>query len=427
MIIIGFVVAVMIFSSFTIVFNNSGNTLNNVKSNSNLNVNFFTTAINKTVITLSNPKTDINTPLEFYDNFMLSVNNNNNFIIENLTNGQILVTNLTYNTVCGSNYYGIIINSSILYVYLENNAVKEPYIYIFGYSTSNLNIISDSRLDSSIFNSSGVSTYYTLSNFGITANTNGIYAFFIGHFESPNCEYPLILHINYNGHIDEQKEYEYEIQPNSKESGYTMGNFFFFNTSSIGYFVNLNNFNINELSGNSYYGEMIYNNTYQNIFTLSNNLNYSNTYNSNTISYGCIYNDYKFTVNSEPKIFNNFRTGTQLSISLSFINANYYNNVFINSNNQLEYKNINVSLGFYTLPYTITNNSLYYAINSYSYGIINLISYKLNITSYNHNSNQIKDYFYFNNNIYYGNTYSLSIIYTQIILINSISNAFKFA
>ena len=77
MIIIGFVVAVMIFSSFAIVFGNSGNNLNNVKTN-NLNVKSFTISNN---ITISNGKNDANSPIEFYANFMLYVNASNDLII----------------------------------------------------------------------------------------------------------------------------------------------------------------------------------------------------------------------------------------------------------------------------------------------------------------------------------------------------------
>ena len=54
------------------------------------------------------------------------------------------------------------------------------------------------------------------------------------------------------------------------------------------------------------------------------------------------------------------------------------------------------------MPYTVLNKTLYYEINSYTYAQVELYTYKLNITSYNHNSYQLKDYFYYNDNIYSG-------------------------
>ena len=387
MVIIGFVIAVMIFSSFSIVFNNSGNNLNKVKSN-NLSVKSFTSYSN---ITIASAKIDANTPIEFYSNFMLFVKSNNDLYLENLTSKITINTELTYNTYHGNNYYGLTIYNNILYVYLA-----DPYnIYLNSFHKSNMGLISSYG-----YSSSG---YCTVA-FGLVANSNNIYAFMCNNANPVFKEFSYSLTL-----IRTTPSYTNITISNSNYSGYVMGNFYIFYVNGNLYMFNLNNFVLYNIQ--SSYGELIYNNTYKNTFyTLTNDSN-NNIYISNNINYGCIYNKfYYITGKPEPQLYNNRRfNGGVKRTDVSFINANFYNNAYVNFSGYLKYNNTYaVKLGSYTLPYTILNNSIYYAINSYTYGIEYLNTYILNIKSYNHNSNQIKDYFFYNNNIYYGNEFNFT-------------------
>ena len=54
------------------------------------------------------------------------------------------------------------------------------------------------------------------------------------------------------------------------------------------------------------------------------------------------------------------------------------------------------------------NYKLKLGSGSYTYGVVKLSLYDINIKSFNHNSNQIKDYFFYDNNIYYGNEFNFT-------------------
>ena len=402
MILIGFVVTVMIFSSFTILFNNSANNQNNVKSNSNLNVKNFIVSNN---ITIPNAKNDLNTPIEFYANFMLYVNTNNYFEIVNLSNNKNVTTNLTYDTTYTSDYYGLIIHNGYLYIYNEwaNSISCGASVSLYQYNLINLELV-----NSMFFN---YEKNYGNSNretsFGIFANNNGIYDIFCTQYTA--CSYaPQIDEINYNDQkvahcIDTSVSYPKNID----YSIYTMGNYLIMNFNSNNYAFQLNPMSVNVLSGAENYGEMIYNNTYTNSLNVRNSNSLQNIYISNNVTYGNLYNFFKLTNVSEPKLYDNYRNNGYGDVS--FINANFYKNSYVNFNGYLIYNSTyKVKLGSYNLPYTILNNSLYYEINSYTYGVVKLSSYDINIKSFNHNSNHIKDYFYYDNNIYYGNEFNFT-------------------
>ena len=396
MIIIGFVVAIMLFSSFAIVFSNSENTLTNVKNNNNLNVKSFTTSNN---ITIPNAKNDLNTPIEFYANFMLYVNTNNYFEIVNLSNNKNVTTNLTYDTTYTSDYYGLIIHNGYLYIYNEwaNSGSSGASVSLYQYNLINLELV-----NSMFFNYE--KNYHDgnrEASFGIFANNNGIYDIFCTEYAAG--VYALqIDEINYNGQkvthcIDKSVSYPKNID----YSIYTMGNYLIMNFNSGNYAFQLNPMSVDALSGAENYGEMIYNNTYTNSLNVTNSDSLQNIYISNNVTYGNLYNFYKLTNVSEPKLYDNYRDNGYGDVS--FINANFYKNSYVNFNGYLIYNSTyKVKLGTYNLPYTIFNKKIYYAINSTTYSFVSFISYKLNITSYNHNSNQIKDYFYYNDNIYSG-------------------------
>ena len=406
-IIIGFVIAIMIFSSFAIVFSNSGNNLNNIKSNNNLNVKSFTSYSN---ITIASAKNDANSPIEFYSNFMLFVNSNNDLCLENLTNSKIINTGLNYSTSYDSDYYGLIIHNSYLYVYLlkaiqEGDVNYAEYIYLNEFTTNSL-ILENTYT----YNTQGLEGgNEVLGLFGITANTNGIYGF-IGYDSGGIC-YPMFIHLSYTDTEISYIAYTNLTITDTDYSGIVMGNFYEFNTNGENYLVNLNTLTIYFLSDstNDFYGEIIYNNTYQKIFSVLTSTNKNNTYISNDINYGCLYNPYLKTSNSEPQIYNNRREANTNYAKVSFVNENFYNNAYVNSNDTFIFnKTYKIILGSYTLPYTIDNYSLYYEINSYTYGVVKLSLYDINIKSFNHNSNQIKDYFFYDNNIYYGNEFNFT-------------------
>ena len=411
MVIIGFVVAIMLFSSFAIVFSNSENTLTNVKNNNNLNVKSFTTSNN---ITIPNAKNDLNTPIEFYNNFMLFVNKYNFLTVENISNSHIQNTSLQYKTIYTNNYYGIIENNSYLYVYIITALKSSVYNYQINVYIAKITI--NNLIISNVYNrslSSITGGNEMLGINGITANNNGVYA--LNGYDISSICHPVFIKLNYYDNITEYKCFSnITITSNSNYSGYTMGNFYEFNTNGNNYLFNLNNFNIYSLgiSNNYIYGEMIYNNSYENKFITLNNKYLNNTYISNNINYGCIYNPFIKTTILEPQIYNYRRKATTNNNNISFINANFYKNSYVNNNHCLIYNNTtSVKLNSFTLPYTLFNNTIYYSINSYSYGIKSLsIIYKINITSYLHNSTHIKDYFYYKNNIYYGNQFNFTNI-----------------
>ena len=411
MVIIGFVITVMIFSSFVIVFNNSGNNLNNSnkqilnlpEKNQILNLQ---SGISKTV-TISNANNNVNEPIEFYDNFLLYVNTNNNLEIENLSSGLTYITNLTYNNEYAVNYYGMIISGNILYVYLlSSNGYTNVYIY--GYTVNNLEFVKGG--DYSFPLAYGEGTDEANNNLGITANSNGIYTFTTACYDNANYpNYPCFKEFNFNDNLVNSVEYRnISIPCESKISVYTMGNFLTFTENNQIYTFNYNTFNIYKLSGNENYGEMIYNNTYENQFKTLTTTSLNNTYISNYVDYGCIYNPLKRTDLAEPQFYNSrecidYAGTNHLKPKNSFINANFYKNAYVNFTGYLLYnQTYSEKLNSYTLPYTILNKTLYYEINSYTYAQVELYTYKLNITSYNHNSYQLKDYFYYNDNIYSG-------------------------
>ena len=367
--------------------------------------------ISKTV-TISNGKNDANSPIEFYANFMLYVNASNDLIIENLTNSQTVNTGLTYNTTYDSNYYGLIVYESYLYVYLIKAVADSGInygicIYLHRYTIDGFTLENTYK-----YNAAGIEGgNEVLGLFGITANTNGIYAF-IGYDNSGTC-YPIFMHLSYTDTEISFKAYTNLTITDTDYSGIVMGNFYEFNTNGNNYLVNLNYLTLYSL-GNSladWYGEIIYNNTYENNFSILTTSNENNIYISNYINYGCLYNPFSKTSNPEPQIYNNRREANTNNAEVSFINENFYNNAYVNSNDTFIFnKTDKLKLGSYTLPYTISNKKIYYSINSYTYGITNITNYlyNINIKSYNHNSNQIKDYFFYNNNIYYGNEFNFT-------------------
>ena len=399
MVIIGFVITVMISGSFAIVFNNSGNIQNTSnKQILNLPEKSFTSNVTKTV-TMSNAINSPIAPIEFYSNFMVYVDTNNYIYITNLSSGLNVNTTLIFNNVDFNAYYGLIIHNNYLYLYYINNNFL---LYVYSYTLDNLVNINLNTL--SLPDSPD-------GNLGLTANSNGIYDINVCYTGSG---YELSMYeINYNASLITYKKFTnitYSSSFNENYNFYTMGNFLTLTDENAGdiYLLNLNNLNIYQLKGSENYGEMIYNNTYQNNFKTIDNLSLNNIYISNHVSYGCIYNYIKPTDIIEPELYNNRQDVTN-NLDVSFIEANFYNNAYVNSSGYLRYNNsYAVKLGSYTLPYTILNNSIYYAINSYTYGIEYLNTYILNITSYNHNSNQIKDYFFYNNNIYYGNEFNFT-------------------
>ena len=380
MIIIGFVVAAMIFSSFAIVFNNSGNTLTNVKNNSNLNVKSFTT--NETYITLSD--TSSSNHIEFYKNFMVYIASNNYFMIENLSSGIVINSTLTYNTGYAVDY-GLIIVNSTLYLYMSNDNSDGCNVYIYLKSFT-LNL--DTKNSYSYEEQNG--------NFGIYANSKYIFGFVSGN------GYDFTINVlNYNlTSIAQYLFFPTDTTTSLYENIYNDFLEIYFNDKN--YFINFLTFTCKEVSSN--YGEIIYNGNYQSNYT---NI-YSDTGNfiSNDINYCYSSPYYKYTTNSTPDLVNKIQSISDGSatVSMSEIYGYFYNNLYINSSGYLIYDNYKLKLGSgsYTLPYTINSNNLYYQISYDEYGIVKLSKYTINITSYNHNSNQIKDYFYYNDNIYSG-------------------------
>ena len=421
MIIIGFVVAIMLFSSFAIVFSNSENTLTNVKNNNNLNVKSFTIS-NPITVKLQNVKNDKNTYLEFYNNFLIYFLSNNTLVILNLTNNQKEITNITYNTTYGSFFYGITEYNKEILVYYEKEISSNSFtVNLYFYNATTLNYI-----NKIIFSGSGSITG------GITVNRENIYilSFYythIGQYNTNNCEYfdyqNIYLRLekynisNSDSSITNSNSLgEFEGCSNTQDpsisiSIYTMGNFLYYNSTYIysgqttvnrNCFLNLTNYP--EFHGISYntYGEMIYNNSYLNNFNPNFSKNFTNIFISNNITYGSIYNNYyNKTSNSQPKFFNNFRVNDGGN-KISFLKANFFKNAYVNNTNYLIYNN-NYSYKLYDfdMPYTITNNNLYFINGNNSYAIENISRYEINIKSYNSLSNPIKNYFYYNNNFYY--------------------------
>ena len=129
---------------------------------------------------------------------------------------------------------------------------------------------------------------------------------------------------------------------------------------------------------------MIYNNTYENQFNTLTTTSLNNTYISNYVDYGCIYNPLKRTDLAEPQFYNSRECidnggANHLKAQTSFINANYYTNAYVNFTGYLLYnQTYSEKLNSYTMPYTILNKTLYYEINSYTYAQVELYTYKLN-------------------------------------------------
>ena len=169
MIIIGFVIAIMLFSSFAIVFSNSGNNLNNVKTNNNLNIKSFTSKT-KEIINLPNARNDLNSPIEFCKNYMIYDNNNNVIVLVNLSNNNSINTNITYDVSNNNFYYGINIFNNYIYIYaLWYNTNDYPNLELDNYSNNlKLNSFSISLIQSS-------TDYQPI---GITANNLGIFPIF---------------------------------------------------------------------------------------------------------------------------------------------------------------------------------------------------------------------------------------------------------
>ena len=403
----------MIFSSYAIVFSNSGNNLSNIKSNNNLNIKSFVSGNNKKIINLVNAHNDLNSPIEFYDNFMIYDNSNNQLTLVNLTDNTSIITNITYSTEYNSFYYGIIVNYGFVYIYaLYFDSSNYPYLELDNY-TQNLKL--------NIYNSYEISTS-GYSPIGISANNLGIYVFLTQNgYNSGRVHLLNYVYAYSQGTV---------IKSYRPSNGYTTENWhiqaivnngFYYiygynSVNSINEFVNLyNNSFTNNTYDNNATGELIYNNNYTNNFKITDSSSINNTYNSNGLSFGYYYsNFYTKTSNYQDFPATNYRENGN-SYIISFANENFFNNMYAkyNINNSkycLIYKGNNYGLNIKTfdLPYTITNNNIYYAINSTAYGIYSIINYKLNITSYNHNSNQIKDYFFYNNNIYYGNQFNFT-------------------
>ena len=367
--------------------------------------------ISKTV-TISNANNNVNEPIEFYDNFLLYVNTNNNLEIENLSSGLTYITNLTYNNEYAVNYYGMIISGNILYVYLlsdTGSSYDTPEVYIYGYTVNNLEFVKDGAYSFPLY-SSAINPDST-NNLGISANSNGIYTFIsVCNYDNANyINYPCFKEFNFNDNVVNSKVFtNITLTYDTNYSVYTMGNFLTFTENSQIYTFNYNTFNIYKLSGNENYGEMIYNNTYENQFNTLTTTSLNNTYISDYIDYGCVYNPLKRTDLAEPQFYNSRECidnggANHLKAQTSFISANYYTNAYVNFTGYLLYnQTYSEKLNSYTMPYTILNKTLYYEINSYTYAQVELYTYKLNITSYNHNSYQLKDYFYYNDNIYSG-------------------------
>ena len=86
---------------------------------------------------------------------------------------------------------------------------------------------------------------------------------------------------------------------------------------------------------------MIYNNTYENQFNTLNTDSLNNTYISDYVDYGCIYNPLKRTDLAEPQFYNPREcidnSNNHLKPKNSFINANYYTNAYVNFTGYLLY------------------------------------------------------------------------------------------
>ena len=322
-----------------------------------------------------------------------------------ICSGLTFATNITYNNQYEITYYGLFIYGNILYVYLLTNT-ESANVYIYGYTLNNLEFLKDAK-----YNFGNVNTI----NFGISANSNGINVFtaICSYYINSNdiavyCDHPYFMQFNFNGNLLKSERFDNITLTESVDySVYTMGNFLTFSENNQIYLFNYNTFNIYKLSGNENYGEMIYNNTYENQFKTLTTTSLNNTYISDYIDYGCVYNPLKRTDLAEPQFYNSRESPSESNNHLypdtSFINANYYTNAYVNFTGYLLYnQTYSEKLNSHTMPYTVLNKTLYYEINSYTYAQVELYTYKLNITSYNHNSYQLKDYFYYNDNIYSG-------------------------
>ena len=411
MVIIGFVVTVMIFSSFAIVFSNSGNNLNNIKTNTNLSVNSFT--INKKTINLSNAHNDLNSPIEFCKNFMIYDNSNNILVLVNLTNNNSINTNITYDTTHNSFYYGIITNYNNIYIYaLCYNSNNYPNLELDNYSKN---------LKFNKFSTTLIQDSTCYQPIGITANNLGIFTVF--EYEINCNDYNLYLDkFSYNNELITDYTSSTEIIEVAHRgitaivnNGFLYAYTYCASTSAYSYMVNLNSGVMTGLStANNLSGEMIYNSNYTNNFNVNTSKSLNNTYTSNNINYGYAYSGcYELTTNSQNISDTNYRDNAK-GEDVSFTNAHFFNNAKIQENRlKTEYcflfNNINYGqITTFDLPYSYYNNVLYYTNNPTSYTIVNFIQYKLNITSYNHNSKQLKDYFYYNNNFYYGNQFNFT-------------------
>ena len=413
MIIIGFVVAIMLFSSFAIVFSNSGNIQNTSnKQILNLPEKSFTSKTNE-IINLPNARNDLNSPIEFCKNYMIYDNNNNVIVLVNLSNNNSINTNITYDVSNNNFYYGINIFNNYIYIYaLWYNTNDYPNLELDNYSNNlKLNSFSISLIQSS-------TDYQPI---GITANNLGIFPIFNYQYSSGHYTldvYKYSYSDTYITSICSTSDVAYANTPitSMANNGFIYAYQYDSSTSNgYSYFVNLYSNTMSRIAPISdLSGEIIYNNTYTNNFNVNNSISLKNTYISNDINYGFAYtNCYKATSNSQNITDTNYRLNAGGN-KVSFTNAHYFINAyFIEDDLTGEYFFIynNTNYGqikTFDLPYTIYDNILYLALNTTSYEKIGFNEYNINIKSFNHNSKQIKNYFYFNNNIYYGNEFNFS-------------------